>query len=227
MSEVLAGAADWQVQQWQDSFYPDDLPVEWQLSYYANEFTTTFIRYHDFHAEEDTEDLAEMLEDCPKQFRPVIVYDIDEEKPLDAGELVDWLNVIDSEMGIRRPAGVMLTGRSDMFDHPLLLQWRQRIPSELPVALDITGPSISLEKQWLGANDLSLVWHEDIAAGMAGDHWLARLGLSGDNRQLATQIRTLSSCLSANQINCLIAEKGYEQIDRMRELVTIIRLTIG
>jgi uncharacterized protein YecE (DUF72 family) len=43
MKNVLLGALDWKVPRWRDEYYPEDLPEEWQLSYYANEFSTTLI----------------------------------------------------------------------------------------------------------------------------------------------------------------------------------------
>lgn len=227
MSEVLIGAADWQVQAWRDSYYPDDLPAEWQLGYYANEFTTTFIRYHAFSNEDDSEYLAEMMEGCQEQFHPVIVFNIADGNTPATDAIAHWLDLVDSDMGLQRPAGVMLTGDSGMFDRSLLREWRERIPSQLPLALDIAGPCSRLDGDWLYENDYSLVWHEAIAADLQGECWLARLSLSDDSRQVASQVRALSSQLSADRPVCLIAEKGYQDIDRLRELVTIIRLVIG
>lgn len=37
-AEIKVGATGWRHADWFDSFYPDDLPTDWQLSYYANEF---------------------------------------------------------------------------------------------------------------------------------------------------------------------------------------------
>lgn len=37
---LLTGACGWRHAGWAGSFYPDDLPPEWRLTYYANEFRT-------------------------------------------------------------------------------------------------------------------------------------------------------------------------------------------
>jgi len=40
---IRVGACDWDHPQWQGSFYPGDLPEDWRLSYYANEFSTVLV----------------------------------------------------------------------------------------------------------------------------------------------------------------------------------------
>ncbi len=35
---ILIGAYGWQSPQWDGEFYPDDLPIEWKIGYYGNEF---------------------------------------------------------------------------------------------------------------------------------------------------------------------------------------------
>ena len=40
---ILIGAYGWQHAQWQGGFYPEDLPAEWQLAYYSNEFHVLLI----------------------------------------------------------------------------------------------------------------------------------------------------------------------------------------
>lgn len=45
MSElnIQLGAYGWMHAQWNDVFYPEDLPLDWQLSYYSNEFNTVLV----------------------------------------------------------------------------------------------------------------------------------------------------------------------------------------
>lgn len=38
VSELIIGARGWQHPQWVTRFYPDDMPEEWQFSFYSNEF---------------------------------------------------------------------------------------------------------------------------------------------------------------------------------------------
>jgi hypothetical protein len=41
--ELMIGAEGWEHAAWSGSFYPDDLPHEWRLSYYANEFSLLLV----------------------------------------------------------------------------------------------------------------------------------------------------------------------------------------
>ncbi len=40
---IKLGACGWNHGHWQGRFYPDDLPVDWRLSYYANEFSAVLL----------------------------------------------------------------------------------------------------------------------------------------------------------------------------------------
>lgn len=40
---IRVGACGWQHAHWQGTFYPDDMPGDWRLSYYANEFSTVLV----------------------------------------------------------------------------------------------------------------------------------------------------------------------------------------
>jgi len=40
---IHVGACNWQHNAWSGSFYPEDLPEEWRLTYYANEFHTVLV----------------------------------------------------------------------------------------------------------------------------------------------------------------------------------------
>jgi len=42
-SSIRVGACHWDYEHWQKSFYPHDLPEDWRLSYYANEFSTVLL----------------------------------------------------------------------------------------------------------------------------------------------------------------------------------------
>lgn len=40
---ILIGACGWQFPQWQDSYYPEGLPEDWQLAYYGNEYPVVLL----------------------------------------------------------------------------------------------------------------------------------------------------------------------------------------
>ena len=66
--EFYFGAKDWQHDNWLDSFYPDDLPEDWQFSYYNNEFQCVLLSDERLQ-NIDEEQLQEWLEDIAEPFR--------------------------------------------------------------------------------------------------------------------------------------------------------------
>ncbi len=63
MSEhiILIGTYGWQHAQWDGEFYPDDLPVEWKIGYYGNEYPVVVVpnSYWQFGSEQYSEWLDE------------------------------------------------------------------------------------------------------------------------------------------------------------------------
>jgi hypothetical protein len=41
--DVLVGAVDWHHLHWRSAFYPDDLPDEWQLSFYNTQYRCVYL----------------------------------------------------------------------------------------------------------------------------------------------------------------------------------------
>lgn len=70
---VRIGARSWNHQDWVGSFFPDDLPVEWRLSYYANEFSTVLVPV-ELWQETCLESLDQWREDVYENFRFVLEF---------------------------------------------------------------------------------------------------------------------------------------------------------
>lgn len=58
----------WQHPLWQGSFYPDDLPADWQLSYYSNEFDAVIIP-DDYWSADTLQQELDWCEQVPPGFR--------------------------------------------------------------------------------------------------------------------------------------------------------------
>jgi hypothetical protein len=59
---VLIGAVSWRHAGWRGNFYPDDLPEEWQLGFYGNEFRVAMLPAAEWPA--DARAVADLLTDC-------------------------------------------------------------------------------------------------------------------------------------------------------------------
>lgn len=64
--KVLIGARGWLHPGWQHNFYPDDLPQDWQLAYYANEFSMVVIREQEWM---QIEDITALQQEGAEDFR--------------------------------------------------------------------------------------------------------------------------------------------------------------
>lgn len=65
------GSAGWDHAEWAGSFYPEDLPPEWRLSYYNNFFTCSYLSYSEW-SQQDPATLAQWVEDTLERFRFVL-----------------------------------------------------------------------------------------------------------------------------------------------------------
>ncbi len=44
--KLQIGSYGWQYESWNNSFYPEDLPIDWQFAYYANEYSVIMIPWN-------------------------------------------------------------------------------------------------------------------------------------------------------------------------------------
>jgi len=67
---LLIGACGWSHSNWCADFYPQDLPVDWWLSYYANEFPVVLVTAQEWRLPEA--DASQWCEDTETSFRFVV-----------------------------------------------------------------------------------------------------------------------------------------------------------
>ncbi len=65
---VYVGADDWLHPQWCGVFYPDDMPVDWQLAYYATQFGCIWLPQTRWLAA-TAKEARQWVEDTPAGFR--------------------------------------------------------------------------------------------------------------------------------------------------------------
>ena len=68
---MFIGCYGWRHSAWRGSFYPDDLPEDWQLAYYSNEFNCVLVPAGDWIKNEGF-DLGDSLEDSAEGFRVIV-----------------------------------------------------------------------------------------------------------------------------------------------------------
>ena len=66
-TEIFVAARGWSYPSWQGNFYPDDLPEDWQLSYYSNEFSAVVVPASEWVGLDYVE-FERWVEDVPERF---------------------------------------------------------------------------------------------------------------------------------------------------------------
>ena len=66
---VVMGTCGWKHKEWLDNFYSDDLPEDWQLGFYSNEFPVVYVPSTQWI---DESDISGWSEDVAETFRFVL-----------------------------------------------------------------------------------------------------------------------------------------------------------
>jgi len=77
---IRVGACDWDHEHWLGTFYPDDLPEDWRLSYYANEFSAVSIAEDKWRS--NLANLGEWVDEAPEDFLFYLQSTVDEPSEL-------------------------------------------------------------------------------------------------------------------------------------------------
>jgi hypothetical protein len=67
MARVRIGTMGWQFENWNKSYYPEDIPPQWKLGFYANDFTAVVVP-ESLWVDVELNQLAEMAEDLHEDF---------------------------------------------------------------------------------------------------------------------------------------------------------------
>ena len=95
---IRVGTCGWDQLHWQGSFFPDDLPDDWRLSYYANEFSTVLVPEDEWQAEDV--DFEQWADDVPDGFK---FYFLTSSSSVDGAVIKSFLG--EKFAGFVKPAG--------------------------------------------------------------------------------------------------------------------------
>lgn len=66
MENTLIGTKGWSHKTWLGSFYPDDMPVDWQLDYYSNQFACVLVTQQEWE-QWSTEQIVEIANNLAEE----------------------------------------------------------------------------------------------------------------------------------------------------------------
>ena len=119
MENLQIGTYGWRHQNWLDSFYPDDLPEDWQLDYFSNAYRVLLVPMSDWlnWQSSDLEEVADSVE-APFYFYLAVEHELDAQQ-------LEQLKAVVSELG--ESAAGMVAWKSELVE--------QLKPINLPVTL--------------------------------------------------------------------------------------------
>ena len=94
---INVGAYGWLHPHWINSFYPEDLPADWRLGYYSNEFNTVLVPFF-YWQEQYLADCAALLDDVHSGFQFFIECDHRMFDTVSLMELIEALKILKPQL---------------------------------------------------------------------------------------------------------------------------------
>lgn len=225
---VLMGACGWKHQAWLDDFYTEDLPEEWQLGFYSNEFPVVYVPAAEWinGSNLNTSALDEWTEDISDSFRFILEISIDILKDEQRfATALKKANIL-GEFCL----GLVFQVNHNFQDDIQLFQKRLDKAQEVaPVCIDKCGTELLKEfKNILIEQNIAEVWHgehqesENLQRGS-----LAISKISSDNLDMAGLRKVIEGCLTAsneNRISVLCFDGDPPSLELLRNADIILNL---
>ena len=218
--ELWIGARGWRHASWVEGFYPDDMPQEWRLAYYSNEFEAVLVPWDDLQ-DTQSEALQAWFDDTDENFAFFI------ELPLSASkthvEMV--LNALGPRLG-----GVLLSEISPANEITAgaieVPEWLESVKKHAPVAVnwDSISPSSPLIQQ---RYELGCYWrpeeHDLIECGSSFGIAEINSNISHDPKSLKNLLERCRSVQGPTTIGLFFAGDS-PSIDEMRNALMILQM---
>ncbi len=124
--DIKIGARGWRHTAWAGDFYPDDLPEDWRLTFYSNEFAAVLVPWDDLRAIQP-QAVQTWVEDTRAGFEFFL------ELPVSAPE-----KRVDALLALLGPrlGGIVIKGMAGESAAPSILRWLEKARLHAPVAVD-------------------------------------------------------------------------------------------
>ncbi|MGD8783503.1 MAG: hypothetical protein PVG75_03655 [Thioalkalispiraceae bacterium] len=153
---VLIGACGWQHDDWGAEFYPEDLPEEWQIGYYGNEYQVVMVPASYWCSEHDT--YAEWLEESDESLKMIGQW------PEQGANQDEYQQ---AQEGIKAVSGrllAVLIPLKSAVSHSELAIYKE-LAASYPLCFDIVPDQRAHLLPWLQEKfadvDYSICWHAD------------------------------------------------------------------
>jgi hypothetical protein len=209
---LVLGARGWEHAGWSGSYYPPDLPPEWRLAYYANEFRTVLVPAERLACAAPAE-LAAWRGAVREEFRFFLELTV---SLLGGDALLERIGALEGRLG-----GLVLRFDAPPPDLQGLLG---RLPRELALSIAVGEPGVEALDGSVAAAKASWCWSPNLAArhGAVG---LIRMGPARYGlRALRAQIEAFLAGAPAAWELFLFVEGDPPEVQALRDGETIARL---
>ena len=220
---VLMGTCGWKHRAWLNDFYSEDLPEDWQLGFYSNEFPVVYVPAVDWVNEEN---LSEWTEDVSETFRFIMEVSTEllnnESQFLDAIDKIKSLN--ESCLGIVFKLSQNLCNDTELLQERLLVA--QTIA---PVCVDTNDAVLSSDfTDFLLEHNISKVWDGNLDKKEGLNQGALAISLVSSNQlDMANLRKEIEVCLSASnneRMSVLCFEGTPPSLEILRNANIILNL---
>ena len=205
--EILVGAWGWKYQSWgQDQYYPDDLPADWRLSYYSNEFDMAVIPASYWASADLVEE--DWLDDVDDDFEFCLHWPVKESDQALLGKITAFIGAAGDQVSAL------------LVDHQ---QWLGATPQQRQVLEELSARYAV--RYFNNADAESCFVYEDEQMLSSSDILLLR---SDEKELLRDLTRRLQQTIKAQKLERIILMPANDtnevSIARLKELATLVNL---
>jgi len=188
---ILIGTTSWKYAEWgNEVFYPEDLPEDWYLSFYSNEFPVALVpaqQWADVAAAEQLVD--EINEQGTEGFKCIFELDLENQSNVQAR--LDCLTKLESFLG-----GLLVRVSADFLSKDSVREQLVSLCTDFKICIDVNG-SANTDKltAFCEQHAISVCWRGEGEVIVPSDAslWLARCNSSEGEKAAAQQLKKIIS----------------------------------
>lgn len=225
---ILTGSAGWKHSLWgNEVFYPEDLPTDWYLSFYANEFPIVLVPNKDWFQSSTCDDLVSEIDDqATENFKCVF------ECRWQANKLIERTQRLEPISDVATTLLLQITSadiaQSQLAKDIESLKDNFHLCLEL---LDIASENeFTKVKLFCEKHNVSLCWDGvgETIVPESSSVWLARCNSDQDNKQIMQQLKVIIAEQYKNETSTrehiIIIDGAPPKIDVVRNAMVMMEL---
>jgi len=186
---ILIGTAGWQHPEWgNEAFYPEDLPKDWYLSFYANEFPVVLIPESRWAGVSEVKQItAEIIEQATEGFKCIFELDLIAQNNIQAR--LQSLSRIEDFLG-----GLLLRVNGNFIEDKKLSEQLVSLHADFNVCLDVDAVAdLSKIVVFCEQHAISVCWRGEgeVIVPDASPLWLTRCDSGQDKKAVVQQLKTI------------------------------------